>query len=195
MHARLRAFTLVETLVVMVLLALVTTMLTQLLGQTLMIRSRLVAVEYAQRDRLLLNKWIESSVTGAMPGTVVSKASFTGDAGQVQFLSTFRLSQRQLTPGVVSWFLRRDGDTQHLFYRNDDASEWLMQRDVGNAEFSFLGADRRWYQQWPPRDQAAANVLPEAVRLALTVEGKPQVWLFVVPGRKEPLRFTEFQGL
>ncbi len=185
-----QGFTLLETLVALILISMLSVLLIQGLTFALMIRERALEQTQFQREDALRRAWfIETTKSAAADLETVSSHAFVGDSQSFRFLTLHAL---QLTPGipaVVEWLLEYDGDgVNHLYYRQDDQPYqrvWSWQAEP--ARFRYFDPSLGWGDTWNTVQASRTQMLlPAAVKLETTWLGEPHTWFAPVVGRRNP---------
>ncbi|GGD57577.1 PulJ/GspJ family protein [Lacimicrobium alkaliphilum] len=182
-YLAVRAFTLIEMLVVLVILALTTTLLSQGLETTWRNFEKLGARDLANSSAQLPLGWFENSIRGALLYHP-EQAFAQGDEDSFQFIS-FNLPDDprnipqpmiwQIEPSEQGWQLRyqrvqpQPGESDNTEIRSVQMMDFAQK-----PRFSFLHQGN-----WQPQFPAIEGMLPEAVRLIVG----DQVIATATPGR------------
>lgn len=170
---RSRGFSLLEALVTLVIIALIATLLMQSLLHVLGLRERVLRHERDARVEALHERWFRDSIAAAVADRPGLAPAFSGDAAGLRLQSLDPLRAQGLTG--IDWRLLREGAALRLEYA-EAAERWTLgPDDLGEASFGYLASDGSWHTAWP-RAGHADEVLPRAVRLVATSDGRERVW-------------------
>ena len=184
-----RAFTLLEVLVSIALVAVLLGSMFTFLHELLQSRSRALDYTATQRAAAILIDRVESDLFACVVGDIANGAGVAGDASTLSILSrgvATHLAERGIDSGVL-------GDLQHSEYRFDDRSGAIEIRrgspgspaETTTARFEPIGNVFRvrfryhdgdgWSDSF---DSLASDALPAAIEVA--------VWYLPWPGAEEP---------
>jgi prepilin-type N-terminal cleavage/methylation domain-containing protein len=158
-----RGFTLMESLVVLVLISLSVMVMFQMLGSYRLAQER-VALHAGGIDRqALVSAWFTDSVRGLQ---ALEKTPLEGREDRFSGVTLNPLVARAgaLTP--VEWRIEpgRDG-TWSLAYAEDGVDRWTLPlRDAARPRFAYYSRDGRRAARWPP-ESGFQDLLPGAVAL------------------------------
>lgn len=178
-------FTLLETLVALVITALASVLIIQGVSHTLMLRERVIEHTQYQREDALRRAWFQDTVSTLIADLQrIESHRFQGGPGGFAGLTLAPLQEQAGVPTAVQWYLEREDDIVHLFYRQAGAEpqrvwSWRSER----AGFRFYDPETGWTDQWPPAPRGA-DALPAAVMFETTWRGSPRVWVAAVQGRR-----------
>ena len=183
--------TLLEMLVVLALVALLGTLITQGLGFFRYDTVQRVARDAGQAG--LQQHWFASSVEGMVPYRQLER-QFAGDAATFAGITTQPLAAESGMPVRARWTIEDDGVTSHVLYRedaaptNDGPSTWTVLRTPDAVTFQYAGADGTWLDAWPARE--VGERIPRMVRL---VGPSGVIWLARLDLFPEPVtNYSEF---
>jgi len=160
---RARGFTLMETLVVLVIVSLTTAALFQMLGTYRIARERVAAQAAGIDRRALVQAWFTDSVHGLL---AVDAAPLRGTAERLGATTLNPLFGTPGAPADVIWELVRDGDRWALRYTEDGQLRWSAPLETVDApRFLYYSADGVPSAQWPPATGVQAP-LPTAIALS-----------------------------
>lgn len=196
-NARRRAqhgFTLLETIVTLVIVSLIVVVLMQALQQALGLRNRLFRFERETRMSTLQEQWFRDTVSSAMIDLPDALGAMQGDGAKLALVSAAPL--QGAGPVRIGWSLQEEGGTQALVYAVPGGAPLRIVGGLRDAAFSYLDADGRWRNRW--RQEAAGPALPRMVRLSATTSTGTLLWLvpIAVDGREQRyLRPEELDAL
>lgn len=205
-RARARGFTLLETIVTLVIVSMIVVVLMQALRHSLALRTRILHHEQAARMDALQEQWFRDTVHGALADLPDGLGAMQGGASGFELVSAAPLSG----PGLakIRWSLRGDASGAALVY--DDA-QWqgleVLPGPLLDARFEYLGADGTWQGEWqqPPVSApaafdemgaapAAVEALPRMVRLSARTATGELSWLVSIPAHLQPPQLLRIEG-
>lgn len=186
--------TLLELLVVMTLLALVTTLLVQGLSSALSTYER---VQRRQAEGMPLElgyRWFSDTLSGAQ-AELDPPRQFQGDTQRLGGTTHRPLLGQPGQVGFFSWSLERgEGGTLQLIYRQPDNLAWTVANWPAGTTARFLYRDLQGaaVERWPTSDMertspATDGRMPGAILLEVTPPDAPPLrWYANLPGRAFP---------
>ena len=185
--SRLRAFTLMEMLVTLVLVSFTTMLMFQMLGSYRVVRERVFA-QSGQIDRkALFQSWFQDTVRGLY---ITNGLSFSGDAGALRGTTLNPLYGEAGTPTLIEWRLRREGDVRWIMYVEDGRERWRRPlAGAGEDRFLYLDLTGKVHDAWPPelgKDEGVPT-LPAQVALVREANGLQQTLVAAVRGPLQPV--------
>ncbi|HEX5306372.1 MAG TPA: type II secretion system protein [Dyella sp.] len=170
-----RGFTLLETLVMLVVASLAVALMFQVLDGFNRARQRVAALEGVRNNRLVFLGWwrdsVESLVAVSSPrGVVIAPddpaSGLRGDAVSFRALTLVPLLGGQGRPVAVQWSLRDDDGHAWLEYRQPGAEPLAF--DLGRAQASFAYQDARGerHAAWPV-DLGVQEAMPIGIELVI----------------------------
>lgn len=178
-------FTLLETLVALVITALATVLMMQGLSLAIKLRERVLEHTQFQREDSLRRFWFQDTVnalTADLPR--IQRHRFEGDVDGFQGLTLAALQELPGVPVPVFWSIEREADIFSLYYQQADHNRqhvWSWRAD--EASFSYFDPDRGWLPDWPPAG-IAVPPLPQAVALTTEWRDRPVTWVAAVLGSR-----------
>jgi general secretion pathway protein J len=190
-----RGFTLLEMLVVLVLVALISTLLLEGISQVLLLRERFLGVLQRTQQGAVQAYWFRSSVAGLLPDYPTERPDIVFQArspqlfeGQSDTLSGLTLAALDANGGVptpFSWRLLRANQQTTLQYQNQAGEYWTVMVWPGEqGEFRYQDKAGKWYEQWPPALGLEPPQLPSAVLLTGLRQQQAFTWLVPILGRE-----------
>ncbi len=153
-------FTLMETLVMLVLVSLAATMMFQML-ESFRIAQQRVAAQAGQLDRSsLFEAWLIDGVRGlrAEPGQ-----PFAGSRSGFEGVTLNPLFGSGGAPSAIEWQIRATSDGGDIAYAEDGQERWTMPlRDFEGARFVYFDREGKQHDRWPPA-QGLQESLPAGV--------------------------------
>ena len=187
-----RGFTLLESVVTLVIVSMLTAMLMQALGQSLDLRTRLLRVQGESRQMLLQEAWFRESVAGAQPPTPRERLdAFEADADGFSYVTAAPLVAHGIAR--VRWWLEDDESGHLSLYYSDPVAGTLVivPGPLREAEFAYLGeGSDQWTGYWNSAGAGEGEagllpgegVLPQVLRFqAMTMQGRRLYWLVHLP--------------
>lgn len=173
-HDAEAGFTLLETIVTLVVVSLIVVVLMQALQQSLGLRTRLLRFEREARMSTLQEEWFRDSVSAGLADLPDALGPMQGSASSIAMVSAAPL--QDAGPARIDWSLRADGDAgaQVLVYGRPGAQPLRVLAGLRDASFSYLGEDGRWRPSWK---QEGAEPLPRMVRLEAASATGRVLWL------------------
>lgn len=156
-------FTLMETLVVLVLVGLVSALVYQSTAFLLLVHDRAQAHLKNQQEQLLGESWLVSSVGGLLPDYSLPFGGVVGDTQQLEFDSLGSLHGNPGVPERIRWVIESDGRNSALRYLAEGV-DWQVLTRRGALRFRYRDTSGEWLESWPPK--AGVTRLPSAVGLA-----------------------------
>ena len=185
-----RGFTLLETLVALVIASLVTVLLMQGLSHALMLRERVLEITQFQREDALRRGWFQDVVQALVADLErVEAHRFSGSASGFNGLTLAALQEAPGVPAVAEFRIEREGEVVRLLYREQQGPEqrvWAWRSE--QAGFSYYAPETGWTSRWPPDTNGPARALPAAVAFESTWRGAPLSWVAAVRAARTPRR-------
>lgn len=188
-----RGFTLLETIVTLVVVSLIVVVLMQALQQALGLRTRLLRHERDTRMSALQEEWFRDSVSAAVADLPDALGRMEGTPASVELVSAAPLSGSGLDR--IRWTLQPVEGGYALEYGDREVRALPVVRGpLQDAAFSYMDADGQWHDEWSPGDAAtrgdpATSVgadLPRMVRLQASTGTGELLWLVPVPAQPSP---------
>lgn len=180
-------FTLLETLVALVITALASVLIMQGLSHALMLRERVVEHTQFQREDMLRRAWFGESVNALIADIPrIERHRFRGDADGFHGLTLAPLQELPGVPVAVDWSIEREDDIVHLYYQQPDRARqrvWSWRAET--ARFAYFDPQLGWSARWPPAT-ANASPLPASVAFVSEWRDKPLTWVASVLGARTP---------
>jgi len=164
-----RGFTLVEVLVVLVITALLSTLLLQVLSQVSRLQARFGSQIEQSRGGAMRADWFRQLLQGLKPDYADGQQRFVGASSRIEGLSSSGLSATGGAPLPFTLeIMPSTAGGGQLRYRSGAAQLDLIRwRSGGRAEFAYLDAAGTEHAQWPPLGFAPmASIVPTASRLS-----------------------------
>lgn len=168
-----KGFTLLEMLVVLVILGMTTTMVTQGLTATWQTFLRLNARDLSLSAAQLPQQWFRESVKH---GVLYHphEAIFEGDHDKFTFVSAAAPSDPFQVPQKMEWIITTSNGVWSLAFATEGKEPIAIKESLEVMEFAYF-VDGNWVNMFAPDDSR----LPAAIRI---MQGSER-WVFAVPGR------------
>lgn len=191
-------FTLLETLVTLVVVSMIVVVLMQALQQALALRARLLRYEAHARTSTLQEAWFRDTVRAAIPDIPDALGSPEGTTEVFAFVTAAPLTGDGLAR--VSWSLVRVEGGFALDYASDDGARLrILGGPLRDPAFAYMDDTGAWHEAWnqeialgeqealPARGQEAQPPvpLPRMIRLQAGTADGELTWL--VPVVAEPM--------
>lgn len=185
---RQRGFTLMETLVMLIISALAVTLMMQALSSFNRSREHIVRLEGVRDNDSVALGWLGDSLRGlvsvssaAQPGKVIEPAALddtdagNGLKGDANGFSAQTLTPLLGPPGVpvtVQWqVVRNAGSGDSLEYREPGHQPMILPlNDADALAFSYLDSDGKVHDTWPPK-QGLQDPMPQTIQLQIAGQG------------------------
>ena len=167
---RIRGFTLVEVLVVLMLTGMIAVLLLQMM--TILFRG------YDQIGRIqgevslnsMRNGWFRDSIN-ALAASLDEEFSFAGTPAQMTGFTMAPLVSRQGKLTMMAWEIRYKAKGTELWYAETGLEPALIgQWPDSELRFAYRGQNSGWMDTWPPAD-LPAGVLPYRIKLNIADDG------------------------
>ena len=176
-------FTLMETLVMLMLVSLATTMMFQMLESYRLAEQRIAAMAGGLDRSTLFDAWLIDSVHGLL---AVPDQPFTGSRLEFKGHTLNPLFGPPGAPALIHWQLRPGREGGEVSYSEDGLARWTMPvRELEGAHFVYFANDGGQNAQWPPAKGVQQN-LPAAIALIRGVGKSQLVRLAAVRGPLVP---------
>lgn len=174
-------FTLLETIVTLVIVSMIVVVLMQALQQALGLRMRLLRFERETRMSTLQEQWFRDSVGAAIVDLPDAFGTMQGDGNAFAMVSAAPL--QGAGPARIAWSLRAEDGGQALVYAGAGTDPLRVVGGLRDASFAYLDDAGRWRASWKQEESAP---LPRMVRLAATTANGALLWLvpIAVDGRE-----------
>ena len=169
-------FTLIEMLVVLVILALTTSLMTQGLSTTWRNFERLGARDLMNASAQLPQSWFEQSVKGAVLYHPY-KPSVIGDAVAFEFITFNSPNDDMHIPQKILWHFEVINNRWHLGFSNQGQTSIVYVASFESRPIFEYLTNQLWQSEFKPKD----GQLPLAVRIIY----KGNIWGIAKVGRPE----------
>ena len=163
---RQRAFTLIEMLVVMIIVAMMVTLIMQGFGYSLGLYQRVVKNQANAYQQAFAYRWF----TSTLQSQVAMRLDDRGLEGNQYQFSTYTFSPLVGVSGMktrIAWELDLNGGDLMLGYR-EGTQQFTVYTWVGaTGQFQYMDIEKNWRDLWEPlKDEPSA--LPSAIRLQVS---------------------------
>lgn len=157
-----RGFTLMETLVVLVLVSLTVLVMFQMLGSYGIARDRVAAQAGGIDRRALVEAWFTDSVRGLQ---AIERAPLEGADDGFSAITLNPVLAPAGSPTLVEWRIADDAGERVLAYSEDGDERWrLPLREGDSARFVYFSREGRQAERWPP-EAGMQDPLPGSIAL------------------------------
>ena len=179
-----RGFTLMETLVMLVLVSFAVLLMFQMLGSYRIARERVMAQTGGIDRQALFDAWFRDSVHGLFPPQGVD---FTGTDATFSGVSLNPLFEGRGVPVAVAWTLDRDGATGwEVRYAEEGRQRFALPlAGEGAPHFSYFDAAGEVHDKWPPA-LGKVSALPASVAIVREGADGTRTLLASVRGDLDP---------
>lgn len=168
MSHRQRGFTLLETIVALLISSLAVAMVFQNLHVFALARDRVAAAGATMdRNRLAL-AWMRQSAEGLL---ATDALPFQGGRTRWRGISVASVLSRPGVPERVQWQLSSQGAAAAA-YRQNHGRQRVLPLPAGRLHFVYLDADGKTHRQWPPA-LGTYPQLPSAIALISADHAQP----------------------
>lgn len=186
-----RGFTLLETLVTLVLVAMAAGLIAEGLYQVALVERRLQGTQLPDQIEALQRVWLQQAIEGLMPGPKDGSDKFIGDPREIRGLSTLLPAHTSSGPQRLRMrldFNRDSGQTElQLAYELPGVPETkvVLARWPGDSgAWLYQDSHGAWQRQWPPMagqvGVAGAAAMQEALPSLIALDrGATLGWLLV----------------
>ena len=181
-------FTLVETLVVLVLLGLILSILFQGIGLIGKVNERLIPKLQQQQLIHLQQLWFRDTVSGLVAGFNANEM-FHGSEIEFGGLTVNSLASEVIAPAVIKWSISPNNSGKSLIYQQGKETHWNIQDypSESKPQFAYLNSKGKWLSKWiPQKGLNQGNQLPEAISLHFFLNQHEFWWIATVYGEKNP---------
>lgn len=189
---RAAGFTLMETLVMLMLVSMAATMMFQILESYRIAQQRIAAQAGSQDRSALFDAWILDGVRGLL---ALPDKPFKGSKLEFQGNTLSPLYGPSGAPAALRWQLHATADGGEVSYWEDGQLRWTMPlRDFESAHFVYLDEKGDSHDQWPPA-KGVQESLPSAIALVRGSGSEQTVRLATVRGplipREQPFELEQ----
>lgn len=164
-----RGMTLIEVMVVVIIVALISSFLFEALSGVFDLRRRLAPWLDLAGDSAIAASWFRDTVSGTVTEYENGPNPFRGDEQSLHGITVTPLTNFVGVPTVYEWRVRQDASRNLSFleYHEWDAP-WrtLLQWGGRFGQLSYIGDDGQTYTQWPPALGKPPPQLPAVVILS-----------------------------
>lgn len=174
-----RAFTLIEMLVVMIIMAMVVTLVVQGFGYSLGLYQRVVNAQNSSYKQVFAYQWLKSSL-GSQVAMRPSDRSLEGNQQQLSTYSYQPIWSQEGIKTLIQWELTQTQTQLQLVYRQADEQFMVYEWPDARGQFEYLDDQGKWVDHWPTK-KLDLQPLPKAIRLVVT-NGR-ETFNYVIPNK------------
>lgn len=190
-----RGMTLIEMLVALALVAMVSSLLWQALGQVARWEAGLLRHSNDADEKRLQRAWVEQSLWGSVTGPDGDDFRFQGSSTELKTYTTAPPWPDTLGPDAMRMRVRVDatGHAHVEAWRLSDGKRfelwrWSAQQGAPQPEWRYLDHLGQWHSAWPPAAAASDPVLQQReLPLAVRLEGPPLPLLVALSSTRNPM--------
>jgi general secretion pathway protein J len=174
---RIRGFTLLEMLVVLIIVGFITSILFQALEQIYKLQSRFGLQLAESQQGAMYTDWFRQVVQGLQTDFPEGKQKFQGTETQFTGLTTSPLSADYGAPTMVTMSLlynNRDEVTELLYTANERKSKLSSWSEKKATHFIYVDNKGEQHDTWPPPFGLWPQ-LPDMILLQSKKNGEPQL--------------------
>lgn len=185
-------FTLMETLVMLMLVSMAATMMFQMLDSYRIAQQRIAAQAGSQDRSSLFEAWFIDAVHGL---SAIPDKPFTGTRLEFSGFTLNPLFGPPGAPAAIRWRLQAASEGGEISYAEDGVSRWAVPlRDFSGSRFIYFAADGSQHDQWPPA-KGVQQSLPAAVAFIRGEGARQSVRVAAVQGpldsHEEPFQLEQ----
>jgi general secretion pathway protein J len=174
----LTGFTLLEVLVVLIFIALLSTLLFQGITYVLYLRSQFLVQFNQFQQGLMQEYWFRNSIEGIVADYEAGDHIFKGDSQELSGLTLAAIDALPGTPTPFAWQLQFNDEMTILRYKNSQNEFWEIHRWLGKeGYFSYMDIKGDWHRQWPPTLGTKSPQIPRFIRLEGRQGQFPFTWI------------------
>jgi general secretion pathway protein J len=183
---RASGFTLLEILVVLVLVALVSTLVMEGFSFTINVQSRLKRQLINNQLHDLQELWFRQITRSYKTTNLSSKeVVFRGDSTTIAGTAMVELTGNAGIPVTTHWEIETSGKTQSLSYESELIPKTIIATwQSTKIQFQYLGQDGEFYQHWPI--ETLPNQLPKGI-LVSSLNKTEVFWYVSISSTLPPL--------
>lgn len=173
--SKIKGFTLLEVLVVLVLLALVSTTILQGFYFSTNVQARITKQLINTQQGALQENWFREVVRNFQPDFIDKRKGFTGTAMEIQGVTLTALYGQNGIPTITRWIIKKNGGGSALYYQTETIKETMIASwPYPNISFIYVDAGGEQYSTWPPTDKAPP--LPRGIILSTPAQEPGFAW-------------------
>ncbi len=164
--SRLQGFTLLEMLVVLILVAFISTLILQGFSFIFQLRSRFLLQLDDLQQGTIQEHWFRSSTAAIVTDYHDGEHIFKGEERELSGLTLVALDAMIGIPTSFAWQLKYEEGNMVLWYKNAKGEYWEVARWINDeGYFRYMAKNGEWYTQWPPKFGANQPQIPRAIFL------------------------------
>jgi len=172
-HFYQTGFTLIEMLVVLIIVAMVSSVLFQALERAYRLQERFGTELFKVQQGQMTADWYRQSIQGLYPDYADGSHVFQGKYLEFSGLSTNPLSDNYGSPTPITWKLRRNTQTgtTELLYVEVKRETPILEWGSNQVRFIYVDEQHNSYESWPP-PLGVATQLPKQIQLEVKEAGE-----------------------
>lgn len=184
-----RGLTLLEMMVVLLIGGMAIALGFQSLAQWRRANVAMSHIGNAVQQTGLIESWFQETVRGLAP---IPETPFKGEAQSLEGNTTQPVQMHQGGTTRFTWSIENSNDETRLTVNEEGKTFQTRMSGVTSAKFSFIDADGKIHDQWPPK-LGLHKDLPLIVTMTIELDsGRSQQWAAAVSGARMPY-YSPFQ--
>ncbi len=166
-------FTLIEILVVLIIVAMVSSILFEALERAYRLQERFGTELFSVQQGQMATDWYRQTIHGLQPDYADGNHVFQGSDHEFSGLSNNPLSDAFGAPTPIAWKIRdnqQNGTTELLYMENNHETPILSWR--GQAQFVYFDDKQAPSDIWPPLGELSTQ-LPKQIQLVISDAVEP----------------------
>jgi prepilin-type N-terminal cleavage/methylation domain-containing protein len=197
---KIKGFTLLEVLVVLVIVTLLMTFLFQALSHVATVRIHILRQLNTFQQGAIQEFWFRHSTAGLIADypDIEQSQAFKGSDKRFSGLTTAALNADAGVPNRFAWAIIEEKGQNVLQYQTGSETWSVLYWQGGGygVGFQYLDEKGKWHDAWPPQQFGVEPPqLPEAILLTAQRGRHPVTWLIKMNALRNPkpdLRLMEF---
>ncbi len=159
-------FTLVETLVSLVIISLLSTLIFQVIGHFSRTQGKLLTTGQETLETYRAETWFRESVGAATPAISDRDHPLSGDEMRFAFTTINALTEISGKPKVAFWQIEQTGFDETLVYGESGGRTWQVLKGLerGRSYLEYIDHEGASHSVWPPEEET--GLLLAAVRFS-----------------------------
>ena len=180
----IQGFTLVETLVTLVVISLIGTMIFQTIGYFSLVQEKLIAHGQMGIEKKRAESWFRESIQGATPAILSGRKDFSGDSINFELTTIVPLTKLSGYPQRIKWSIDQRPGHDTLAYAEVGSESWtvLDRLERRSSYLQFIDQHGSSYDSWPVEDTSGEELILTMVRFHADGE-EPLDWYVVLENR------------
>jgi len=181
----IQGFTLVETLVSLVVISLIGTMIFQTIGYFSLIQAKLIGKgQMAALERKRAESWFRESIQGGTPSIISGRKEFGGDSANFELTTIAPLTKVSGYPQRIKWSINERPGHDTLAYAEVGGESWIVLDSLErkSSYLQFIDQHGSSHDSWPAEDASGEKLILTMVRFHAD-GAEPIDWYVVLENR------------